>query len=172
MKIILCFNKNMYISKTILFFLISSFFIIFSEAKEYMVESQGKRVIVKEHIYSDKDNFKVFKLEGTFKDNAGNFGEFNGIVTANTIDNKIHKLEASNEFIYNDKVKAYNIAVRTNDELKQGVGKWYYTYASSSINSLIQSECNYSITYYKDKFLTLAKCDISEEAFDQINRIK
>ena len=127
--------------------------------------------MVKEHIYSETDNLKVFKLEGTFKDNAGNFGEANSIVNVITINNIVEKLEASNEMIYNENIKAYNTAKRANNELKQGVGKWYYTYASKSINAIINSECLYSIRYYNNNFLTLAKCDIPEKAFEQIKSI-
>ena len=141
-------------------------------AKDYILEQQGKRILVKEHIYSDTDNLKVFKLEGTFKDNAGNFGEFNSIVNVITINNVVEKLEASNELIYNKNIKAYNTAKRANNELKQGVGKWYFTYASKNIAAIINSECIYSIRYYKNNFLTLAKCDIPEKAFEQIKNIK
>ncbi|MBJ57935.1 MAG: hypothetical protein CMP24_06835 [Rickettsiales bacterium] len=141
-------------------------------AKDYILEQQGKRTLVKEHIYSETDNLKIFKLEGTFKDNAGNFGEANSIVNVITINNIVEKLEASNELIYNENIKAYNTAKRANNELKQGVGKWYFTYASKSINAIINSECLYSIRYYNDNFLTLAKCDISEKAFEQIKKIK
>ena len=140
-------------------------------AKDYILEQQGKRILVKEHIYSETDNLKVFKLEGTFKDNAGNFGEANSIVNVITINNIVEKLEASNELIYNENIKAYNTAKRANNELKQGVGKWYFTYANKSISAIINSECIYSIRYYKDNFLTLAKCDIPEKAFDQIKSI-
>ena len=140
-------------------------------AKDYILEQQGKRILVKEHIYSKTDNLKIFKLEGTFKDNAGNFGEVNSIVNVKTINNVVEKLEASNELLYNENIKAYNTAKRANNELKQGVGKWYFTYASKNINAIINSECIYSIRYYKDNFLTLAKCDISEKAFDQIKNI-
>ena len=141
-------------------------------AKDYILEQQGKRILVKEHIYSKTDNLKVFKLEGTFKDNAGNFGEANSIVNVITINNVVEKLEASNELIYNKNIKAYNTAKRANNELKQGVGKWYFTYASKNIAAIINSECIYSIRYYKNNFLTLAKCDIPEKAFEQIKNIK
>ena len=141
-------------------------------AKDYILEQQGKRILVKEHIYSKTDSLKVFKLEGTFKDNAGNFGEANSIVNVITINNVVEKLEASNELIYNENIKAYNTAKRANNELKQGVGKWHFTHASKNIAAIINSECIYSIRYYKDKFLTLAKCDISEKAFEQIKNIK
>jgi len=141
-------------------------------AKDYILEQQGKRILVKEHIYSKTDSLKVFKLEGTFKDNAGNFGEANSIVNVITINNIVEKLEASNELIYNKSIKAYNTAKRANNELKQGVGKWYFTYASKNIAAIINSECIYSIRYYKNNFLTLAKCDIPEKAFEQIKNIK
>ena len=140
-------------------------------AKDYILEQQGKRILVKEHIYSKTDNLKVFRLEGTFKDNAGNFGETNSIVNVITINNVVVKLEASNELIYNENIRAYNTAKRANNELKQGVGKWHFTYASKSINAIISSDCLYSIRYYNDNFLTLAKCDIPEQAFEQIKSI-
>ena len=153
--------------------LINFIFISFANvnAKDYIVEQHGKRILVKEHIYSNKDNLKIFKLLATFKDNAGNFGESNSIVTVKTINNTVAKLEASNVIIYNENVKAFNTAKRSNNELEQGVGKWYFTYASKEISSIINSECIYSIRYYKDNFLTLAKCDISEKAFEEIKNI-
>ena len=89
-------------------------------AKDYILEQQGKRTLVKEHIYSDTDNLKVFKLEGTFKDNAGNFGEVNSIVNVITINNVVEKLEASNELIYNDNVKAHNTA-KSAKKIKENV---------------------------------------------------
>ena len=141
-------------------------------AKDYILEQQGKRTLIKEHIYSETDSLRVFKLEGTFKDNAGNFGEANSIVNVITINDVVKKLEASNELIYNENIKAYNTAKRTNNELKQGVGKWYFTYASQSIKAIINSECIYSIRYYNDNYLTYVKCDISEKAFEQIKKIK
>ena len=55
-------------------------------------------------------NIKVFKLEGTFKDNVGNFGEVNSIVNVITINNIVEKLETSNELVYNENIKAYNTA--------------------------------------------------------------
>ena len=55
-------------------------------------------------------NLKVFKLEGTFKDNVGNFGEVNIIVNVITINNIVEKLETSNELVYNENIKAYNTA--------------------------------------------------------------
>ena len=157
------------------FILILAVLFVFCEnviAKDYILEQQGKRILVKEHIYSKTDSLKVFKLEGTFKDNAGNFGEANSIVNVITINNVVEKLEASNELIYNKNIKAYNTAKRANNELKQGVGKWYFTYASKNITAIINSECIYSIRYYKNNFLTLAKCDIPEKAFEQIKNIK
>ena len=159
-------------NKIILTFALLYLNCFYIKAKDYVIESQGKRILVKEHIYSEKDSFRIFKLEGTFKDNAGNFGEYNSIVNVKILNDVVESLEASNEFFYNKNTKAYNIAIRANNELKQGVGKWYFTYASKNMSAIINSECLYSIRYYKDSFLTLAKCDIPEKAFEQIKNIK
>ena len=159
-------------NKTILIFALLYLNCFYIKAKDYIIESQGKRILVKEHIYSEKDSFSIFKLEGTFKDNAGNFGEYNSIVNVKILNDVVESLEASNEFFYNKNTKAYNIAIRANNELKQGVGKWNFTYASKNISAIINSECLYSIRYYKDSFLTLAKCNIPAKAFEQIKNIK
>ena len=45
------------------------------KAKEYILTQHGKRILLNEHIYTKNDSLKVFKLEGTFEDNAGNFGK-------------------------------------------------------------------------------------------------
>ncbi len=163
--------KYIYIMKIFFLIFINLLIISATIAKEYVIESQGERVLVKAHHYSDKDNLKIFRLEGTFKDNAGNFGDFNSIVTVNTVNNNIEKLEASNQFIYKDDIIAYNSAKRVNNELEQGVGRWLYTYASKDISTIISSECIYSITYYKNKYLTLAKCNIPNKAFEEIKNI-
>ena len=84
--------------KIILIFALLYLYCLNIKAKDYVIESQGKRVFIKEHIYSKKDSLKVFKLEGTFKDNAGNFGEFNSIVNVKIVNNVVDSLDASNEF--------------------------------------------------------------------------
>ena len=159
-------------NKIILIFALLYLNCFYIKAKDYVIESQGKRILVKEHIYSEKDSYRIFKLEGTFKDNAGNFGEYNSVVNVKTLNNVVDSLEASNEFFYDKDTKAYNVALRASDELKQGVGKQYFTYASKNISEIKNSECIYSIRYYKDNFLQLAKCDIPEKAFEQIKKIK
>ena len=73
--------------------------------------------------------------------------------------------------IFNENIKAYFTAKRANNELQQGVGKFLFIYASENINTIINSECIYSIRYYKDNFLIYAKCDILEKAFEQIKNI-
>ena len=155
-----------------LFIIINYFFIIyFSVAKEYNIESHGKMILVKEHAYSKNDNLKIVKLEGTFKDSTGNFGLFNSIVTINTEKKKIKSLRASNEFTYKDDIKAYNVAKRSNEELEQGVGIWNYNYASSNLKSLINSECIYSIKYFGDHYLCIAKCDVTDEAINELKNL-
>ena len=138
------------------------------KAKDYILTQHGKRILLNEHIYTKTDSLKVFKLEGTFEDNAGNFGIVDSIVNVTTINNVIEKLEASTEMTFSENIKAYYVAKRNNNELRQGVGKFLFTYASNNINTIINSECIYSIRYYKDSFLTYAKCDIPEKAFEQI----
>ena len=128
------------------------------------ISSKSKNSI--EYNISETKKFKNYDLEGTFTDNYGNIGTLRAVIIADIEKGKLLRLDATSE-----NIKAYNTAKRANNELKQGVGKWYFTYASKSINAIINSECIYSIRYYKDNFLTLGKCEVPEKAFEQIKNI-
>ena len=144
-----------------LFFLLKFIF-----AEDYIHEFQAKVKNSIEYNISETKKFKNYDLEGTFTDNYGNIGTLRAVIIADIEKGKLLRLDATSE-----NIKAYNTAKRANNELKQGVGKWYFTYASKSINAIINSECIYSIRYYKDNFLTLGKCEIPDKAFEQIKSI-
>ena len=48
-----------------------SLFISFINAKENIMNFQGKRTTLYIHKYSDNDNFRMIKLDGTFTDKVG-----------------------------------------------------------------------------------------------------
>ena len=65
------------------FFLIicCSFFSFYIKAEaNYIVEVHGTIKEVKTHKYTETDNLKFLTIDGTFKDNLGNFGQTNSLV--------------------------------------------------------------------------------------------
>ena len=97
-----------------IFYLIIFFFISFYvKAKaNYIVEVHGNIKEVKTHKYTETDNLKFLTIDGTFKDNLGNFGQTNSLVYMLTKNNIVEKLESYNEFLYDNNIKAYNIATK------------------------------------------------------------
>ena len=138
----------------------------------YIVEVHGTIKEVKTHQYNENDNLKFLTIDGTFKDNLGNFGQTNSLVYMITKNNNIEKLESHNEFLYNNNIKAYNIATRSSEDLKSGVGRWLYTYVSEEIKDLKNSKCVYSISYFKSSFLAISKCNITKSAYTQLQAIR
>ena len=61
-------------------------------AKDYIWKSDGKRTIIIEHKYSDNSNFRGYRVEGTFTDSVGNYGEWNSYIFAVISNSKINKL--------------------------------------------------------------------------------
>ena len=98
------------------YFIVLGFLFTFSAktSANYIVEVHGTIKEVKTHQYNENDNLKFLTIDGTFKDNLGNFGQTNSLVYMITKNNNIEKLESHNEFLYNNNIKAYNIdLVRT-----------------------------------------------------------
>ena len=138
----------------------------------YIVEVHATIKEINTHQYTKKDNLKFLTINGTFKDNLGNFGLTNSLVYMLTKNNTIEKLESHNEFIYENNIKAYNIATRSSEDMERGVGKWFYTYVSEEIRDLKNSTCIYSVSYFKSSFLGISKCNISETAYSQLQAIR
>ncbi len=158
-----------------IFYLLTIIFLISFNATtktNYIVEVHGNIQEVKTHQYTKTDHLKFLTIEGTFKDNLGNFGQTNSLVTILTKNNNIEKLESHNEFFYDNNIKAYNVATRTNEDLERGVGKWIYTYVSEEIKDLKNSKCFYSISYFKSSFLAISKCNITKAAYSQLQTIR
>ncbi len=77
------------------------------KAKDYIWKSDGKRTLITEHKYSDNSKFRGYKIQGTFTDNIGNYGEWNTYVFAVISNGKISKLEFSSEFTYQNNKKIF-----------------------------------------------------------------
>ena len=109
-----------------------SLFISSINAKEYIINFQGKRTNLDIHKYSDKDNFRMIKLDGTFTDKLGNYGNWTAMVYIEIRNSQIYNHGFSNHFVYQDETFTFSKGNRTNDEYKQGVGKSTFIQTSSN----------------------------------------
>ena len=79
--------------------------------------------------------FRAFKLEGSFTDNLGNYGNWNAFVTTYITDGKVAKLDFGNQFNFL-KIKAnfiYKVMRQEGtDEGGAGVGKAMIVYPDNS----------------------------------------
>ena len=143
--------------KSIFFIIYLSLLFNILNAEEYIANFQGKRTTIDVHNYSDKDNFRMLKLDGTFTDRLGNYGNWSAMVYIDIRNNQINEHGFSNHFVYQDNSFTYSKGNRTNDEYKQGVGKSTYIQSSSNLIDLIGSNCIYSMTFLKESIFGISK---------------
>ena len=61
--------------------IILSFFTGLVNASEYLINFQAKVVSSETHNYTIDSNFNLIKLDGSFTDNLGNYGNWNALVS-------------------------------------------------------------------------------------------
>ena len=155
-----------------LLFIFSLLITSVSWSEDYIIDNNGKRTIITEHYYNDKSFFRAFKIEGSFTDNIGNYGNWNAFVTIYITDGKVTKLDFSNEFSFQNKKKFYLQGFRQEgtDE-GAGVGKAMIVYPDKSFKSLISSKCVYSVKYLEDTFFGQIKCNIPKEGLQELEKV-
>ena len=147
--------------------------IVFSiNAEEYIINFQGKRTTLDVHKYTDKDNFRMIKLDGTFTDKLGNYGNWTSMVYIDIRNNQIYQHGFSNHFVYQDDSFTFSKGNRTNDEYKQGVGKSTFIQASSNLSKLINFNCIYSMTFLKESIFGISKCNIDPNIYNVVKELK
>ncbi len=135
-------------------------------AKDYIWKSSGKRTIITEHKYSYNSNFRGYKIEGTFTDNIGNYGEWDTYVFAVISNGKISKLEFSSEFTYQNNKKIFYQGYRgQGSDEDAGVGKSILIAADKELQALIDTKCTYSIKFFNESTFGVNKCKFSQEQF-------
>ena len=144
--------------------------VIWSE--DYFIDNNGKRTVITEHYYNDKSLFRAFKLEGSFTDNIGNYGNWNAFVTTYINEGKVIKLDFSNKFTFQNKSKFYLQGFRQEgtDE-GAGVGKAVIVYPDRTFKSLKNSKCVYSVKFLEDTFFGKTKCKVSKEGLRELQRV-
>ena len=140
--------------------------------EEYILNLTGKRIYNTEHNYSEKDNYRIFELEGAFTDNLGNYGNWSTIVNVE-IQNSILKYHAfSIKYSYQDGSTIFAKGHRTNEELEQGIGKATYVSTPKKLASLKGTICNYGINFLNETVFVIFKCNITAKAKNSLTLIK
>ena len=138
---------------------------------DYILNLTGKIVYNTEHNYTKKDNYRIFKLEGAFTDNFGNYGNWSTIVNAEIENNMLKYHAFSLKYSYQDGSVVFAKGNRTNEELEQGIGKAKYVSAPKKLSSLIGTVCNYGVNFLKETAFVIFKCNIAIEAKESLTSI-
>ena len=114
-----------------------------------------------EIVMDNGSKFIHYKSKGNWSDSNNNYGKFKckGSVliekTGRRSDKELTLCEledVTGEFIW-------LIPKRSNSEWEAGVGKIILFSATPKYKDLIEKECVYAVTYYKDTFHTKTKCE-------------
>ena len=130
---------------------------------DYISEFQANINIIKEFNISNKEKFRSYELIGTFTDEYGNYGKFDGIIISDIKDNKLIKLEGTAKTIYANNEVLYIKAFRKESDFDAGVANMEIIGASDKFKSLIGTKCKQSVRYFKDTIFGIQKCKITKE---------
>ena len=141
-------------------------------SKDYLINLQAKVVNSDQHNYSEGNNFNLIKLDGSFTDNLGNYGNWNALASFELNNNKIKQHFFSAEIIFQNESKMYIQGSRNSKEFEQGTGTFTVNAASKEIKDLIGTKCIYAINFFKSTYFTNTKCKVSDIAFERLQLIK
>ena len=141
-------------------------------SKDYLINLQAKVVNSDQHNYSEGNNFNLIKLDGSFTDNLGNYGNWNALASFELNNNKIKQHFFSAEIIFQNESKMYIQGSRNSKEFEQGTGTFTVNAASKEIKDLIGTKCIYAINFFKSTSFTNTKCKVSDIAFERLQLIK
>ncbi|GIS23938.1 MAG: hypothetical protein CM15mP124_4180 [Alphaproteobacteria bacterium] len=165
---ILILKKKKYLVLIIL--ILFSTFNLFS--KDYLINFQAKVVNTDKHNYSEGNNFNLLKLDGSFTDNLGNYGNWNALASFELHNNKIKQHFFSAEIIFQNESKMYVQGSRNSKEFEQGTGTFTVNAASKEIKELVGTKCIYAINFFKSTSFTNTKCKVSDIALERLQLIK
>ena len=149
-----------------------SFFVGLVNASEYLINFQAKVVSSETHNYTIDSNFNLIKLDGSFTDNLGNYGNWNALVSYELSKGLIKQHFFSSEIIYQNESKMYVQGSRNSKEFEQGTGTFIVNATSKEIKELIGTKCIYAINFFKSTSFTNTKCKISKSALEKLQLIK
>ena len=156
-----CYLHNNYMQKLILIF--SLLLTSLSWSEDYIIVNNGKRTTITEHNYTNKSSFRAFKIEGSFTDNLGNYGNWDAFVTTYIIGGKVSKLDFSNEdgFFAKINFNHKNLLIRKNSSFILKRNYLSLPSGSLSILDIDASEIGGFLSFFKPKNVPLTINDLS-----------
>ena len=106
-------------------------------SKDYLINFQAKVVNTDKHNYSEGNNFNLLKLDGSFTDNLGNYGNWNALASFELNNNKIKQHFFSAEIIFQNESKMYIQGSRNSKAFEPGTGTLTVNTASKEIKELV-----------------------------------
>ena len=140
-------------------------FLLFSSSllsNDYIIDIHGKIVSSEKHKYSKNSYYNILKLDGSFTDNLGNYGNFNALVSLEIHAGELKQHFFSAELIYQDGSTFYGQGSRTSMEFEQGTGNLLITIANNNLKELIGTKCVYAVNFFKSTSFTITKCKITD----------
>ena len=149
-----------------------TFFSINLLGKDYFIDFHAKNIINEKHDYSKGNYYNILKLDGSFTDSLGNYGNFNALASVELNNRKIKQHFVSAEMTYQNEVKIYAQGSRTSEEFERGTGILVISSTHNSLNELIGTKCIYGINFFKSTSFTNTKCDITDASVKQLIKVK
>ena len=141
-------------------FLILSFIVSFSlNAKEMVIQTTTSYILEK-FTYSNKSTYSMYKGEGSWTNNLGDYGHIKcmGPIEKNY---NYFKLNHICEYINQNNEKMWHRVNREgNQDADAGVGKSIIFDATGKYKKYIGSECPYAIKYLDNKNFSKSKCKL------------
>jgi len=138
---------------------------------DYIIESHGKREIIKSYPISKDKKYLNFILEGTFTDNLGNYGIWDNASIVTLQNKNVVNLQGYGKSTYQNNEFIYVQGFRNRQEQQAGVGKVEVVNASKSLLSLIGMSCTYAVNFYKNNAYFIQKCKITEKQKEVLSNI-
>ena len=141
------------------------------KAFDYIIESHGKREIIKSYPISKDKRYLNFILEGTFTDNLGNYGIWDNASTVTLQNKNVINLQGYGKSTYQNNEFIYVKSFRNKQEQQAGVGKIEVVNASKSLLAIIGMTCTYAVNFYEDNAYFIQKCNITEKQKEVLSNI-
>ena len=130
---------------------------------DYIIQSHGKREIIKSYPISKDKKYLNFILEGTFTDNLGNYGIWDSSSIVTLQNKNVVNLQGYGKSTYQNNEFIYGKSFRNKQEQQAGVGKTEIINASKSLLALIGMSCTYAVNFYEENAYFIQKCKITEK---------
>ena len=138
---------------------------------DYIIESHGKREIIKSYPISKDKKYLNFILEGTFTDNLGNYGIWDNASIVTLQNKNVVNLQGYGKTTYQNNEFTYVKGFRNRQEQQAGVGKVEVVNTSKSLLVHIGMSCTYAVNFYEDNAYFIQKCKITDKQKEVLSNI-